>query len=45
MIRIIIGIIIGYFLATTAIGQEMLPAVQNYSVEILQWITNTVRSI
>ena len=45
MIKILVGIAIGYFLATTAIGQEMLPAVQNYSVQILQWITDTVRSI
>ena len=45
MIKILIGIAIGYFLATTAIGQEMLPTVQNYSAQILQWITDTVRSI
>lgn len=45
MIKILVGVAIGYFLATTAIGQEMLPAVQNYSVQILQWITDTVRSI
>ena len=45
MIKILVGVAIGYFLATTAIGQEMLPAVQNYSVQILQWITDNVRSI
>ena len=45
MMKILVGVAIGYFLATTAIGQEMLPAVQNYSVQILQWITDTVRSI
>ena len=45
MIKILVGVAIGYFLATTAIGQEILPAVQNYSVQILQWITDTVRSI
>ena len=45
MIKILIGITIGYFLATTAIGQEMLPTVQNYSVQVLEWITKTVRSI
>ncbi len=45
MIKFIVGFAIGYFVATTPVGQEILPMVQTYSVQVLEWITNTVRSI
>ena len=43
--KLIIGFAIGYFVATTPIGQEMLPTIQAYSVQFLEWIANLVRSI
>ena len=43
--KLIIGFAIGYFVATTPIGQELMPTVQAYSVQMLEWITNTIRSI
>jgi|TARA_E500000318_G_C3445973_1_gene166929 hypothetical protein len=45
MIKIIIGVVIGYFLATTAVGQELLPQAQAFTVQFLEFITNTVKGI
>ena len=43
--KLIIGFAVGYFVATTPIGQELLPTVQLYSVQFLEWIAQLVRSI
>ena len=43
--KILIGLVIGYFLATTAIGQELLPQAQAFTVQFLEFITNTVKGI
>ena len=43
--KLIIGFAVGYFVATTPIGQELLPTVQLYSVQFLEWTTNLIRSI
>ena len=45
MIKLLIGVMIGYFLATTAIGQELLPQAQDFAVQFLEFITNTVKGI
>ena len=45
MIKLLIGVMIGYFLATTAIGQELLPQAQALAVQFLEFITNTVKGI
>ena len=43
--KLLIGFAVGYFVATTPIGQEMLPTIQAYSVQFLEWIAQLVRSI
>jgi hypothetical protein len=43
--KLLIGFAVGYFVATTPIGQELLPTVQAYSVQFLEWTTNLIRSI
>ena len=45
MMRLIIGFAIGYFVATTPIGQDILPAVQTYSVQFLNWIAGLIGGI
>jgi hypothetical protein len=43
--RFVIGFALGYFIATTPIGQELLPTIQLYSVQFLNWIAQLIGSV
>ena len=43
--KLLIGFAVGYFVATTPVGQELLPTVQTYSVEFLNWVANLIGSV
>jgi hypothetical protein len=40
--KLLLGFAIGYFVATTPIGQEILPTVQHYTIQFLNWITQII---
>jgi hypothetical protein len=43
--KLLLGFAVGYFVATTPMGQELLPTVQAYSVQFLNWIANIIGGI
>jgi len=43
--KLLIGFAVGYFVATTPVGQELLPTVQQYSVQFLNWIAGLIGSV
>jgi len=43
--KLILGFAVGYFVATTPMGQELLPAVQTYSIQFLNWVAGLIGGI